>query len=68
MSSLERNILIWLNDLKKNDCITVVAPIAQLVEHTTVNRAVGGSIPPWSALFISFHFDDMKYILRIRNF
>ena len=32
---------------------TKYSPVAQLVEHLTVNQVVGGSIPPWGAKLIS---------------
>ena len=35
-----------------------VAPIAQSVERSAVNRKVGGSIPPGSELFIVINFNN----------
>ncbi len=31
---------------------TKYSPVAQLVEHLTVNQVVGGSIPPWGAKLV----------------
>ena len=33
---------------------TKYSPVAQLVEHLTVNQVVGGSIPPWGAKLNKF--------------
>ncbi len=37
------------------------AQVAQLVEHATENRSVGGSIPPLGTIPFPLHINDFKF-------